>query len=231
MTSARFLRVEVFTDTPGRGNPAGVIVASAPVSDRAARAWAERMALPGHGFAWPAAESAWHARFHTPGSEVTLSGHTALATAHALRVVHDLGNEPVSLITRHTTLAIERTDGTQWLALPLPRLTPTDVPRAAVAAVLGLREDDLRAEVPLVATGDTDLLVPLRPTVDLVALQPDLDALGALAREHALRGFCTFTTRTDDSETAMKSRFFAPHIGLNEDIATGSVHGPLAVHV
>ena len=46
---------------------------------------------------------------------------------------------------------------------------------------------------------------------------------------HKLGGVCVYTTETIDRDSVVHSRFFAPHLGINEDPVTGSAHGPLAV--
>src|SRR5260221_2034993 len=107
----RFVRVEVFTDTPGRGNPAGVVITDAPLPDLLQRRWSETVRQPGNGFLWPASGGAYHARFHTPGKEVGLSGHTALACAHAALTGPAGGVERVRLKSRTADLEIERADG------------------------------------------------------------------------------------------------------------------------
>ena len=60
---------------------------------------------------------------------------------------------------------------------------------------------------------------------------PDVQALAALGQRAGIRGFCLFTTRTRDPAAHVHSRFFAPHYGVPEDPATGSVHGPLALYL
>jgi PhzF family phenazine biosynthesis protein len=130
----RFLVIEVFTDTPGHGNPAGVVIADGPVADAAQRAWAERERKPGNGFLWPATGGGWNARFHTPGREVGLSGHTALASGQAVMPV---GARRVAHHSRTAELEIEREDGKLWLTLPRPKLEPFDAPFTRIAHALG----------------------------------------------------------------------------------------------
>jgi trans-2,3-dihydro-3-hydroxyanthranilate isomerase len=67
--------------------------------------------------------------------------------------------------------------------------------------------------------------------VEITQVVPDLPAMATLGRREGLRGFCVFTTLTRDPTVQVHSRFFAPHYGVPEDVATGSVHGPLAVYL
>lgn len=231
MDSATFTEVEVFTDTPGHGNPAGVVIASAPVTDTAQRRWAETVAKPGNGFLWPAAASAYHARFHTPGREVGLSGHTALASAHALLTGPLAGAGKATLRSRTDELVIEQDAGVLWLTMPRPRLEAYEAPLPRIAHALGMEADGFPPGTTVVRTGDGDLLLPLAAHVDPVALTPDFPALAAIATELGTRGYCIWTQRTNEPTSTVQSRFFVPHLGVNEDIATGSVHGPLAARL
>jgi PhzF family phenazine biosynthesis protein len=226
-----FVRVEVFTDTPGRGNPAGVVIAAGPVPDGAQRRWSEAVRQPGNGFLWPAGPTAFHARFHTPGKEVGLSGHTALACAHAALAGPLEGASRVTLRSRTDDLLIAREDGALWITLPRAQLTRFDAPLTRIAKALGMPADGFLIGAQIVRTQDGDLLLPVATFIDLPRLTPDFEALAAIGRELGTRGFCLFTSRTSDPASKVSSRFLAPHIGLPEDVATGSVHGPLAAHL
>lgn len=229
---ARFVHVEVFTDTPGLGNPAGVVISSAPIDDEAQRRWAETVRHPGNGFLWPAGDGAYHARFHTPGREVGLSGHTALACAHAALTTLEPAADHVVLRSRTTDLPVARRSGALWLTLATPRLEPLAAPLPAISAALGLPPDaGFRAEIPVMRTSDGDLLLPLAEDVDPVALVPDFDALAAIGTGLGTRGFFVYSLTAHAADADIQSRFFAPHIGLPEDVATGSVHAPLAAYL
>lgn len=226
---SRYLEIEVFTDTPGHGNPAGVVIADAPVPDAAQRAWSERVRKPGNGFLWPAG-AAWNARFHTPGREVGLSGHTSLACAHA---VMPAGARRVKLLSRTAELEFERAEGALWLTLPRPRVERFDAPLARIAHALGLEADGIEHAVGCWQTNDGDLLLMLAPEVDILAIRPGFDLLKVIGDELKTRGFCIFTQRVNDPSSTVQSRFLGPHLGLpnGEDVATGSVHGPLILHL
>jgi len=186
---------------------------------------------PGNGFLWPAASNAYHARFHTPGREVGLSGHTALASAHVTLEGPRQGASSVTLRSRTDELVIERESGVLWLTMPRPRLESYEAPLSRIAHALGMEVDGFPVGTAVVRTGDGDLLLPLAAHVDPVALTPDFPALAAIATELGTRGFCIWTQRTIEPTSQVQSRFFVPHLGLNEDIATGSVHGPLVARL
>ena len=224
---SRYYEIEIFTDTPGHGNPAGVVVSDVPVPDAEQRAWSERVRKPGNGFVWPVGGK-WHARVHTPGREVGLSGHTSLACAHA---VMPAGVRRVTLHSRTAELEFEQDDEALWLTLPRPRVERFDAPLARIAHALRLEADALVDSVGAYQSNDGDLLLPLAPELDILAIKPDMEALAALGNELKSRGFCVFTQSVQDPASTVASRFFGPHLGLEEDVATGSVHGPLILHL
>lgn len=235
MTSLPFYHIDVFTRVPFQGNPASVLVGAAAFEERQMQAIAREIGLPGNGFVWPVAGEprTVHVRFFTPQQEVRLSGHTSLACAHALFSSVPSGETPALLTfrTRLAQLTVERQGELLWLMLPLPSLR--DYPGALrdIAAVLHLSVEAVRSDLPLQLSPENDLLIPLADDIEIGQVVPDVQAMAALGQRAGIRGFCLFSTRTRDPASQVQSRFFAPHYGVPEDPATGSVHGPLALYL
>jgi len=126
MSSLPFYHIDVFTQVPYQGNPASVLVGSTAFDDRQMQMIAREIGLPGNGFVWPAPgkRQAFHIRFFTPQQEVSLSGHTSLACAHAILSTMSPGVLPaaVTLRTRTALLTVQWQDRRLWLTLPLPSL-------------------------------------------------------------------------------------------------------------
>jgi trans-2,3-dihydro-3-hydroxyanthranilate isomerase len=229
-----FYHIDVFTRVPYQGNPASVLVGTAALDAQQMQAIAREIGLPGNGFVWPVPDEpdTFHIRFFTPQREVSLSGHTALACAHALVSAAPVGVARATLTfwTRSARLRVEYQEAL-WLTLPLPRLQDYPGSLQDIAAGLNLSVTDVRPGLPLHLSPDNDLLIPLAEGVEMVQVLPNLQALAALGQRAGIRGFCLFTTRTRDPASHVQSRFFAPHYGVPEDPATGSVHGPLALYL
>jgi trans-2,3-dihydro-3-hydroxyanthranilate isomerase len=230
-----FYHIDVFTQVPYQGNPASVLVGSTAFADRQMQTIAREIGLPGNGFVWPAAGEgqAFHSRFFTPQQEVSLSGHTSLACAHAILSTMSSEELPatVTLRTRTAVLTVQRQATRLWLTLPLPSLRSYAGAVRDLATVLRLTGRDIRQDLPLQLSPENDLLIPLGDGVEITQVVPDLQAMATLGRREGLRGVCVFTTRTRDPTVQVHSRFFAPHYGVPEDAATGSVHGSLAVYL
>jgi PhzF family phenazine biosynthesis protein len=236
MSSLAFHHVDVFTKTPYQGNPAGVLMGVAGFEDRQMLALAREVGLPGNGFLWPAQEGApsFHIRFFTPQREVSLSGHTTLACAHVLFSITALPTpspRTLTFRTRSAFLTVEQRDSRLWLTMPLPTLRSYSGAVDEVAAVCNLAARQLRGDLPLQLSPENDLLIPLVDEIDISKVRPDVQAIASLGQSAGIRGFCLFTTHVRDSASHVHSRFFAPHYGVPEDPATGSVHGPLALYM
>jgi predicted PhzF superfamily epimerase YddE/YHI9 len=83
MPSIKCWQVDAFTDRPFGGNSAAVCFLEQEASDDWMQAVAAEMNLSGTAFIRPLNDG-FRLRFFTPAIEVNLSGHTTLASAHAL---------------------------------------------------------------------------------------------------------------------------------------------------
>src|SRR5207244_1045624 len=102
---------------------------------------------------------------------------------------------------------------------PVPAVTPFE--RAdELEAILGV-ESELPIE--LYDNGAPHVYVALGSPEDVAALRPDFQRLAGLGAY----GINCFAARDD----GWKLRMFAPGMATNEDPATGSAAGPLALHL
>jgi trans-2,3-dihydro-3-hydroxyanthranilate isomerase len=103
--------------------------------------------------------------------------------------------------------------------------------RGALAAALGLAEDDLVADDPaqVVATGAGHLLVSLRDRAAIDRAVPHAAELAAVLAGVGGEGCYVYTReRPEGDDAAAYARFFNPTMGIAEDPATGTAAGPLA---
>lgn len=212
----RIFVVDAFTDTPFRGNPAGVCLPEGPRASDAA--WMQRVAAEMRhsetAFLVPGAEGGdadWSLRWFTPEVEVDLCGHATLASARVL-FGEGLARGSVRFATRSGVLAAHEHAG-GGIALDFPALPPRPV-----AAPEGL-EEMLGVRVAAVAAGGADVVVEVASAAEVRALAPDQAALGRLPYR------CVVVTAPGDRDGIdFVSRVFAPSAGIPEDPVTGSAH-------
>jgi PhzF family phenazine biosynthesis protein len=107
---------------------------------------------------------------------------------------------------------------------PIERVTQYKVD---LLRVLNIQMGDYDSQLPIARSDD--LFVPVRRLHTLFSIKPSYLAIANFLTARDLRGMCVYTTETIDRESVVHSRFFAPHIGINEDPVTGSSHGTLAL--
>jgi len=180
-------------------------------------------------------------RSFTPaGAEVSGAGHNSLGAwwwlaesgrlgplGDGLALRQQLGGRllPVAVEARGGTLAsIGLTQGE-------PQALAEHPDPAALAAVLGLRGDDLLPGARTVSTGAPHLMVQARDRAAVAAAGPDAARLLAELRRAGAQGCYLYSLDPIDPSAAAHARFFNPTVGLWEDPATGSAAGPLAWHL
>ncbi len=232
--SIPILQVDAFTARPFGGNPAGVVPDADGLSDDDMRRIAGEMNLAETAFLSrptdPGAD--FRLRWFTPtGHEISFCGHATVATAHALaeagrvrgdRIVFDTLGGPLPV-------TVERGDGRAviWLEPRLPSCAPHGGPLPGVLGALGVTTVGDWAQPAL--TSDRDLLVPMPALAVLRRLSPDMGAIARTAAAGNLRGICAVALGGIDPGSRTHCRFFAPHVGIPEDLVTGSVHAAIPV--
>jgi len=194
-------------------------------------------------------------RWFTPFAEVrmcrhaTIAGVRAMLDARLLRTVPPSAIESLSYpeevtarpnLNVHTISGIlkvfvENFPGSEeiiiWLELIRPMLAPLDCNPDELCELVRCPVDIFEPAPSTVRTQDDDGIAFVRDVAALNEIRPDFGRLGEWLRGRGLRGLLLSTIRTVTPSLTVQSRFFAPSVGINEDPVTGSVHGPLAVHL
>jgi trans-2,3-dihydro-3-hydroxyanthranilate isomerase len=184
---------------------------------------ARELNLPETTFVYPPVEGGHvRMRIFTPGAELQFAGHPTLGTAFVLgaplqlveiRIETGRGIVPVTLEREGARISFG------WMSQPIPTVHEF-AESAALERALGV-ESTLPVE--LYDLGIRHTLVSVPSAEQLAGLRPDLAALSALDSQ----GFYCFAPNS----AGWKARVFLPAIGIDEDPATGSGAGPLALHL
>ena len=161
-------------------------------------------------------------RIFTPGDELPFAGHPVLGTAFV--VASALGAEAVTLETGAglVPVSLDR-EGDRVAFGRMKQQVPSWEPYAAEDELLdALGVSSSRLPVELYRNGPSHVFVGLESEQAVAALEPDL---GALKRLGVAANCFAGVGR------AWKTRMFYPGAGIQEDPATGSAAGPLAVHL
>ncbi|MFE7313769.1 PhzF family phenazine biosynthesis protein [Streptomyces sp. NPDC057555] len=219
----RYTVVDCFTENPLSGNPVAVVLGAEDLTADRMQAIAKELNLSETTFVLPAREGGdHHIRVFTPVNELPFAGHPLLGTAIALGDTVD--GDRLRLETKMGVIPfdLERRNGTVVATMeqPIPSFSRFEREDELLAA-LGLESSTL--PVDIYVNGPRHVFVGLPSVEDLARLSPDHRALAAF-EDMAANCFA-------GSGTRWRSRMFSPAYGVQEDAATGSAAGPLALHL
>lgn len=216
--------VDVFTDVPLEGNQVAVFSDGTGLSDELMQRAARELNLSETVFLLAPDDGAdARVRIFTPASELPFAGHPVLGTAFLLgdrlaidlvRLETGLGVVPIALTREGDQIVFGE------MEQPIPPIEPFEHVDELLSA-LGVAGSELPVQAYL--NGPIHVYVGLESEAAVAALAPDMNALAAIG----VFGVNCFA----GSGTSFKVRMFAPGLGVNEDPATGSAAGPLAVHL
>jgi predicted PhzF superfamily epimerase YddE/YHI9 len=215
-------QVDVFTDEPYTGNPAGVCILDQSRDDIWMSRVAREMACANTAFAQRRADGdGFDLRWFTGGGiEVDLCGHATLATAHVLYEQKVLSeDQPARFYTRGGVLTAWRRAGSGIERdFPLEIASPCEPPPTLLTG--------LGAEPVWIGRNRLDYVVEVASEAVLRSLKPDLHALAPIDT----RGIVV-TARAAAPQLSRYDyvlRFFGPRVGIPEDMVTGTAHCALA---
>jgi PhzF family phenazine biosynthesis protein len=218
VTTYAFRLVNVFAPSPLAGNPLCVFEDGRGLDTAAMQALALQFNLSETTFILPAENATAQVRIFTPSFEMPFAGHPTLGTAHVVRDLRRAGDR-VTLAMKAGVIPVAA-DGDAWtFDANAPTHRPHAIEPARIAAMLGLRVDDLAGPPLWVDTGAEQLMIPLRTWDAVRRAAPSAEAL-LRDGSNGQRAMAYLFAREDDRVLA---RFFFPkHGSVIEDPGTGS---------
>ena len=219
------LRLAAFSDDPAGGNPAGVVLDAAGLSDAQMQQIAADVGYSETAFIVGGNSGSFTIRYFSPLAEVPFCGHATIATGVALAQRDGPGH--VELATAGGPVAVETAvDGQGLVTATLTSLPPAVHPLAdadleELLAILRWSRDDLDPALPprVGFAGAFHPILPVATRERLAALDYDFDRA---ARLMAARDWTTLQLVWRESELRFHSRNPFPPGGVVEDPATGA---------
>jgi trans-2,3-dihydro-3-hydroxyanthranilate isomerase len=248
MKEYEFIQVDVFTDEPFGGNPLAVFPDAEGLTSEEMQCLAREMNLSETTFVLPpqAPGADFKVRVFTPATELPFAGHPVVGThwvmAHLGRVqLHqpvtqvrfELGVGVLPADLHVVSGKVQRVVMTQ--ARPSFHAVLKDL--RDLAAGLGLPMEAIaRTGLPVqvVSTGLPQMMVPVRSRAEVRSLDAARLDMAALSRAcHAVdtKDVLVFTFETEQPDSTVHVRMFAPLHGVPEDPATGSANGALGAYL
>ena len=209
-------QVDVFTEKPLFGNPVAVIFGAEALDTEAMQRLARWTNLSETTFVLKSTVADYRLRIFSPGHELPFAGHPTIGSAHAVlesgfaprkaRLVQECGAGLIEL-------AVEP-DGRIFLTAPRPKIEAMNAPIPSIPLIPG-------SKVIKVDVGPIWVVGEMADARALAGLKPDMTAIAAWSRQLKISGATVFA-RSDDAESAIHVRSFAPAQGIPEDPVCGS---------
>ncbi|MDD2547225.1 MAG: PhzF family phenazine biosynthesis protein [Burkholderiaceae bacterium] len=255
MRARPFQQVDVFSATPGLGNPLAVVLDGSDLDEDAMQRFARWTHLSETTFVLPptpvarAAGADYRVRIFTPAGELPFAGHPTLGTCHAWLNAGGVPQSPEAIVQECAVGLVhvrQRGDLLAFAAPPLRRSAPPAQRLAEVTIALGLQPAQVLAAQWL-DNGPFWLGLLLDSPDTVLGLQPDHarlraagEKVGVAARYEAApavqliarssreaRAFAHHG-QAQPAEPDLEVRAFAAAMGVDEDPVTGSLNASLA---
>ncbi len=208
-------QVDSFTDTPFKGNPAGVMLLESVLTEEQMQNIAMEMNLSETAFVSQDGDH-YKIRFFTPTSEIALCGHATLASAH---ILYESGRvnpqDAICFKTTETFLNVVKVEDRIQMSLPEYTIEKMQLD-SDFQKMLGW--------VPLETYYSNKWSIAVAETEALIQnTQPDFALMKANNMESLI-----ITAKSSSDDVDIVARCFVPEVGINEDPVTGSAHCALA---
>lgn len=240
----RFFTADVFTDKPFGGNQLAVLPDARGLSDELMLTITREFNYSETTFVFPPDDPAHtrRLRIFTPGGELPFAGHPTVGTAFVLAAIGELGQG-----TETTKIVFEEGVGpvpvtiwwengrpvfSQLTAAKLPEFGPPSPSAAELAAVLSIEPEEVMENgrfTPQAASAGTPFLfIPVRSRQALARCHINHDQWAAVLGNYWTKKVYPFTFEVEREGSFLRSRMFAPSLGIREDPATGAAAAALA---
>lgn len=230
-----------FTTLIDKGNPAGVVLQAEQLSDFQMQEIARLVGFNETAFVLKSNRATVRLRYYTPGHEMNLCGHGTVAAIYGLVLHGILKNQSLSSITIETAAGIlsvfisDMKTGAPMIYMEqaAPEFVPFTGSRAELAALIGITEDELHPELPIVygSTGTWTLLVPIQSLDSFSKMRQDTQRFPSLLKELPSASIHPFCLGGHDPLSNMHGRHFSsPYSGTEEDAVTGTASGVMGAY-
>ena len=233
----RFKQVDVFSQTPFKGNALAVVFDADGLSDSQMQAIARWTNLSETTFVCQPTDpcSDYLVRIFTPAYELPFAGHPTLGTAHALIESGYRPRQPGRLVQQcgagHIEVAL-RDDGSMAFAAPPARIAPLGVDDLqALKAALRSDEIDFVDMAPCcIDNGTPWLAVGLATPEACVSIAPDPAAMARIVQKVGMTGLAFYAPHAPSGPATLEVRCIVidSEFAIYEDPVTGSANAGLA---
>ncbi len=211
----RIFTVDSFTNTPFKGNPAGVCVLENKLTDSEYIEIAQEINLSETAFVY-LEDDKYQLKWFTPINEVDLCGHATLATAKVLFDKYSIKQDIIEFNTKSGILTARKVDDRFEMNFPIGKLNTFEEKDEILETFLN--------DKPIAICTNKDwCVIELANDESVINFKPNLNLLLTHNRK-----LFVITAKSTNNKYDFISRVFGPAVGVDEDPVTGSAHCYLA---
>lgn len=237
MQKVNVLHIDAFSLIPEKGNPAGVVLEGDNYTEEQMVAIASAVGFNETAFVVTSDVADFRIRYFTPGHEMNLCGHATLGTVYALRMNGFVDQANFTIETKAGVLPIHIGEKNNELLITMqhanPQFQPFNGLRSDVAALLGIKQEDLHPDYPIVygSTGIWTLIVPIKELASFYNMIPLTKQFPSVLKEMPNASIHPICFEVRDEESNMHARHFSsPYSGTIEDAVTGTASGVMGAY-
>ncbi|WP_141603518.1 PhzF family phenazine biosynthesis isomerase [Terrilactibacillus laevilacticus] len=230
---------DAFSHIPNRGNPAGIVITTANLSETEMQNIATYVRYSETAFFLPSKVADFKIRYFTPGHEVDLCGHATIAMVYALYSKKIIDHKKEVLIeTKAGVLPIKiQRNRIGQLQVTMhqrpPEFKPFRGSIKSLARSLDITNDDIDSSLPIVygSTGTWTLLVPIKRLEVFKRMNPKNTHFPFILQDMPKVSIHPFCLETYSHDCNMHARHFSsPYSGTKEDPVTGTASGVMGAY-
>lgn len=228
-----FFQIDVFGDTPFKGNPVAVVLQADGLTDARMQEIANWTNLSETTFVCKptTSDADYRLRIFTTQSELPFAGHPTIGSASAVLAYGLQPKTPGALVQECARgLVTLRLDGHRiFFELPEPEFTaPGGRQLADTLSALGVSEDAVH-DASVVDVGAVWLTLQLDSAQEVLDLVPDMNRLANATP--GCTGVTVFGLHAPGGSASVEVRSFVPGDGVPEDPVCGSGNGCVAAMI
>ena len=228
------LFLDVFTDKPYSGNQLAVFPNASDLTTEQMQKLANEINYSETTFIFEPKDSSYdfEIRIFSVQLELPFAGHPTLGTAYAIMNLLDIWknkSNKLRLKTKVGIIPLEKEEDNLWMQQNEPQFFNQYQDKKEIADLINLMPEDISEKYPVeeVSTGNKMLIIPIKNLAAIKRANGNMNNIKAFQPKDSPVGPYLFTLETVNPSAKIHTRFFAPHIGVIEDAATGSAAGPL----
>ncbi len=230
--------IDVFTDLPYSGNQLAVFPDAAGLTAEQMQKLANEINYSETTFIFNSGEpeADFEIRIFSVKLELPFAGHPTLGTAYSIMNIFNIWPQKrgiLKLKTKVGVIPLEKKNDVIWMTQNEPEFFAQYKDKKEIADLINLSAEDISDNLPIeeVSTGNNVLIIPIKSLSAIQRADGNVNNLKRFFGNKSSLGPYLFTLETLKPTAKVHTRFFASHLGVIEDAATGSAAGPLTAYL